>query len=529
MKPDQAFTYDHTPYTSHTHPQTHPDRLAALATLFGMQPQAVENCKILELGCGDGMNIIPMAYGLPQSDVLGIDLSGNAIDRGRKMIKQLQLQNISLQPADIMAFDENLGPFDYIIAHGVFSWVPFDVREKILQICQQNLSPQGVAFISYNAYPGGHMLNMVNDVMRFHTNNTDQPDQKIIQARAILKFIADSVPATADVYGNIFKNNLKTLSEDTPDNNYNCLYHDRLAEINQPFYFHEFMSRARGYNLKYLAEADFKEMQDHLFNPEIRTMLEHLGGGDIIVKEQYLDFLKGRRFRQTLLCHDSVSLERSLQPETMTALYYSCPSKPVGANGQALMLNFEQLLKVENLKFRRPNGYTMTTKHPIPRIALSRLASVWPQRLSLDELLRVTCKYHPEAATDIAPALTEILLSCFSVNVVEAHAYTPSFASAPGDYPTASPLARLQAQTQSRVTNLCHKIFELEGTYGQLLLPLLDGQRHRREIIQEMQTLVRAKGVVLNGKAPAEKSDSELIAEIETEMAYCARHAFLVA
>src|SRR2546423_1022358 len=122
---DQSLTaYDHVLYPSLAHVQTHPDRLATIAALFGMQTAPVEKCRVLELGCGDGTNLISMAYGLPNSEFVGIDAAGRAIAAGNEMIRDLSLHNVRLEQLDLVKFAAEGNPFEYIIAHGVYSWVP---------------------------------------------------------------------------------------------------------------------------------------------------------------------------------------------------------------------------------------------------------------------------------------------------------------------------------------------------------------------------------------------------------------------
>src|SRR5262245_10234755 len=122
-------TYDEMPYDSYPYIQTHPSRLAVIATLFGMNPPAVEKCRVLELGCASGGNLIPMAEMLPASEFVGVDLSGRQIADGQRIVDALGLSNITLRHASILDVDESYGPFDYVICHGVFSWVPDQVRE----------------------------------------------------------------------------------------------------------------------------------------------------------------------------------------------------------------------------------------------------------------------------------------------------------------------------------------------------------------------------------------------------------------
>jgi cyclopropane fatty-acyl-phospholipid synthase-like methyltransferase len=73
--------YDVVRYPGHAFPQTHPDRLAALAVLFGLDAPPPAGCRLLEIGCGDGGNLLPMAVGLPHATVVGFDTSARS--RGR--------------------------------------------------------------------------------------------------------------------------------------------------------------------------------------------------------------------------------------------------------------------------------------------------------------------------------------------------------------------------------------------------------------------------------------------------------------
>jgi len=110
--------YDEVLYPGLAHFETHPDRLATTAALFGMQTAPLEKCRVLELGCGDGTNLISMAYGLPESEFVGID-AARAIAAGNQMIEDLALKNVRLQQLDLMDFKTDTATFDFIIAHGV--------------------------------------------------------------------------------------------------------------------------------------------------------------------------------------------------------------------------------------------------------------------------------------------------------------------------------------------------------------------------------------------------------------------------
>jgi SAM-dependent methyltransferase len=223
--------YDEVLYPAQTFPQTHPNRLATIAFLRGMEPAQVNRCRVLELGCGVGSNLIGMAFQLPESQFIGLDLARRPIASGQTFVRELGLGNIALHSIDVCeANPERFGRFDFIIAHGLYSWVPQPVRERILAICREMLEPQGVAYISYNAYPGNHMRDLVRGMMRFHTAGFENPIDKVGQARGLLKFLAGSTRKSDYYYAAIqaqFERTLKYVDE--------AFFHDDLSEVNQPF------------------------------------------------------------------------------------------------------------------------------------------------------------------------------------------------------------------------------------------------------------------------------------------------------
>jgi SAM-dependent methyltransferase len=229
-------SYDEVPYDSHPFVQTHPDRLATVATLFGLRPQPIEQCRVLELGCAAGGNIVPIADELRESEFVGIDLSRRQIEDGKQLVEKLGLTNVDLRHASIMDVDESYGKFDYVICHGVFSWVPNAVQDKIFEICSQQMKPQGVAYISYNTYPGWHMRGMIRDMMRYHAERFSTAKIRTRQARALLDFLAQSVKQPESAYTRLLQQELSTLRNQAD----HYLVHEHLEEVNAPLYFHQF-------------------------------------------------------------------------------------------------------------------------------------------------------------------------------------------------------------------------------------------------------------------------------------------------
>src|SRR3954462_531886 len=227
-------SYDAVPYSVGAFPQTRPDRLATLATLFGIAPAAPARCRVLELGCAAGGNIIPMALADPGSKFVGIDLSARQIADAQATARQLNLSNIDLRAMSITDVGDDFGTFDYILCHGVYSWVPPEVQEKILAICATHLAPNGVAYVSYNCYPGWHARGAIREMLWYHTARFEDPVVRVRAARGLLAFLVRFAPNDRG-YGNLVRQELALLLA-TPDT---YLLHEHLEEYNEPLYFHQ--------------------------------------------------------------------------------------------------------------------------------------------------------------------------------------------------------------------------------------------------------------------------------------------------
>jgi SAM-dependent methyltransferase len=176
--------YAEVPYPGLAFPQSHPDRLATHARLMGMKPAPPERCRMVELGCADGGNLIPMAAALPDSEFLGLDLDPHALAVATERAAALGAANVTFVEAYLATLDPGeLGRFDYVVAHGVYSWVPEQVSERLLALCRAVLERHGVAYISYNALPGGHLRALTWDAMRFHVRALEAPEERVGAAR----------------------------------------------------------------------------------------------------------------------------------------------------------------------------------------------------------------------------------------------------------------------------------------------------------------------------------------------------------
>jgi methyltransferase-like protein/SAM-dependent methyltransferase len=530
-------TYDQIPYPSLSYTQSHPDRLATLATLLGMSPSPIERCRVLELGCASGGNVIPMAYGLPDSKFVGIDISARQIAEGQETVATLGLKNIALKHLDILDVDAGLGQFDYIIAHGVFSWVPRPVQDKILEICKQTLAPNGVAYVSYNTYPGWHMFGIIRDMMLYHTRELTNPQMRATQARVLLDFLAESVPAESSAYGCFLNTYAKFLQGELKGATHkgdSFLLHDELEEVNEPIYFYQFAARAKNHGLQYLGEAEFRTMLDRNFPAQVSETLCAMAKS-VIDLEQYMDFLRNRSFRQTLLCHQDVSLSRTLKPEHLKVFHLASHAQPVVSEPDPHSVTVE--------KFRASDGAILSIDHPVTKAAMLYLAEIWPKAVPFEKLLSTArSRLGPDTVavqddangTRDAQVLGTNMLKAYSYSgkLVELHVHAPHIMLDISERPVASPVARLQATSSSRVTNLRHERVRLDE-FDRYLLQHLDGSHDHAALVEILAAGPVAEGTLLiqqDGK-PVEdaKQVKDILSEgMEKRLCWLARAALLV-
>lgn len=504
-------SYDRVPYPSASQHRTHPDHLAALAILHGLEPAPPECCGVLELGCADGGNLVPMAVEMPESRFVGIDLSPRQIETGRAFVTELGLKNLELHARSILDVNAGLGEFDYIICHGVFSWVARPIQEKILAICRENLAPQGVAYVSYNTYPGWRLRGMVRDMVLFHTRNVDDPQERAGRAFELVRFLAEAAGDEQDAHAVFLRTVRDHFAEYSDRPSY--LIHEYLEETNDPIYFKDMVERAGRRGLQYLTEAD-----PHL--TEIGNLPAGVAEGlqsfasDRIALEQYLDFVLNRTFRRTLFCRAGLQVERTVTPERLRRLYAASAAKPVSPE--------PDLLPGRSESFRNEKGKVFSSSHPLAKSVLVSLAAAWPRALPFEALL--------ESGVD-EDSLADLLASLFWNGVVDLHALPPLCTETISVLPRTSSLARRQARAGLLVTNQRRRVLKLDDPVARFLLLQLDGSRDRASLVRKLEREV-AEGrldLAVEGKPVGpERLPVVLEALLDQHLRKMAEHALLV-
>mgnify|MGYP000128368866 CR=1 FL=1 len=484
--------YDEVPYSSYPFAQTDPARLRSTAYLFGMKDTPVEKARILELGCASGNNILSIASRYPNSECVGIDLSKAQITEGKKRIEELGIKNLKLEQISILDIKPNYGKFDYIICHGVLSWVPDDVQEKILDICKNNLTPNGVAYISYNTMPGWSSVKALREMMLYHTSNFPGASDKAFQARALLQFMHQGSKAlNKNFYTDLIENELSVLSNQSDW----YLLHDHLEENNKPYYFHEFMDMAANNNLQYLADTELSTM--FVGNLPEETMKILNTSNDLVRSEQYMDFITNRRFRCTILCSAEQQLNRNLTVSHIANKYFTSRFHlPDDINDYIYAHG-------KTINFQAPGNLIFTTSEPEIIAALTILSQQRQKPMHMDDICKAVTELLTSKSIPVKDNLKEFLATHFLRNIftsgIVMHMDEGLHCKFVSEKPKAFELAVYQSQKQPWITNLLHETLQINDL-DRALLPLLNGKNDVNAIAKKLMPLFANNTLSMNIK-----------------------------
>lgn len=477
--------YDATPYTSDAFPQSAPGRLAAIAHVFGLRTPDVPTARVLEIGCAAGGNVIPFAAFHPDAEVIGIDLSPVQIDRARSTATALALDNLEFIAADIAELDlSTLGRFDYVVAHGVYSWVPQEVRDALLASIRSVMSPDGVSYVSYNTHPGWKSKEVVRDAMLLASGASRTPVEKAADAREIVDVLRDVAPADG-VLARVLAE-FQSRDEDFGDA---FLLHDELEAFNAPCYFYEMLGHARRHGLEFVAEARPEAMFATNHGAKVAEYVNRKAGGVQILVEQYLDFITNRAFRESLFTHaeNASRIRYDLAPDRLRSLHLAAWSPPVG--GATVLDHSRQ-------EFVVGDGATLFTNDPGLKAALEALNDRWPWTLSRSELVTEVSRRLTDAGLTAGDRLGDHVDNLIGVLVVQGHAQYRLDALRPEPTVDAGllldePIRRLaglaRPGSEDSLFNLWHETLLL-SPMDRRAFPLLDGTRDRHALVRALRS-----------------------------------------
>lgn len=511
--PSTIESYDAIPYDSTPIRETHPANIALQAALFKLSSPDPRTCRVLELGCASGGNIVPMAFYFPQAEFHGVELSRAQAEAGQGLIATLGLGNIDIRHLDILQA-KDLGQFDYILCHGVYSWAPPPVRERILSLCQESLTAEGVAYISYNTQPGWRLRAVVRDMLLYQVRNTSSPRERLTLARSALDTMEAAFRAQGDPVSQYLCNEIGALRG--RDASY--LYHEYLEEINEPFLFSAFIADAARHGLQYLCETEMHSMFPDTLPDAAAAFVDRFD--DIVEQEQAMDFLSHRTFRQTLLCRAGAAIERELELERFAEFAFYALLTPEETPNLATPCA---------QAFATPDGKRYTLMHPLTKAAVLVLSERHPDALGFRELVDAAAvRVKGECRTQHDHLLGE-LVGLYLRQVIGLSFAPASYFHAVSARPLASRLARAQAAARiGHVATVRHMPMGLDA-FAMRLVAYLDGTRSVDAIVAALERDIVAGELRIEG-APRGAALLGLIrANCERLLQQFARHGVLEA
>jgi SAM-dependent methyltransferase len=379
-------------YPAMSHPLADPAVTAVAARLGGLTTAPPRHARILEIGCASGHNLLPLARRWPHSEWIGIDLASKAVADARQLAAEAGIGNATFHAVDFREFEPDGEPFDFIIAHGVFSWVADEAKLALLEFCRHHLAPAGIATISFNVAAGWAQRLPVVAMVRALQDATGG------ELIATIELLHDAVdPATP--HGVHVRWILEQMLTKGPD----ILPFDDFAPVNDPWPFDQFVLAAAHAGLRWLGESAPAENLPSALGDASRAALAPLAANPLLA-QLAADFAAGRTFRSGVLCRADAPTQPGLTNEGLFDLAVRAgEALPTGADPlaqafyQALAALAPHCVPLRELAATLPDvdrgalarlvfdGITRGLIHP--RIEPLRFDPQPPERPCLDPLL----------------------------------------------------------------------------------------------------------------------------------------------
>lgn len=473
---DRSSAYDAVSYQGAVVPNSSTGHLA-LCSLWPHGPRPLTQRFVLtELGCGDGANLLPLAFYNHEATFIGIDSCAAAIHCVQEGVSRLGLENIHFVQEDVRTLEQSdFRSSDYIIAHGLYSWVPKKARQAILNFCQNSLTPSGLAYISYNAQPEWSMRSLVRDtLLRAPSVREAAVEHQAARAVEVATQLLEDLPSRDYDFGALFAEELARVR----DGNLGYVFHEYLAEINEGFWLRDFVAHAQEHGLDYVADA-----QDFRWEGQIPQALRcSLAERDLdpIEQEEMADLLCHRHFRASILCRTDAPRQSMTPLEILQTAF-------IGTSLCAESDPFD-LTEGKAETFCRDHGAKITLDASITKAAILLLAHQWPEGIRFESLWQRASQFlicHGYGVNSGArEQLLEELIVLYEIGQLDLRLDEPNYRWDIPEYPRAHALARYEAQHREALTSPFHLPVTFEPEALQFVHEL-DGSRSNKELQRE--------------------------------------------
>jgi SAM-dependent methyltransferase len=453
------FAYDEVAYPTPIVPEMNPSRIRAAGILHGFTFPTVASSAVLEIGCGDGYNLLGIAAASPAAHHVGFDLSPLAIARGQTVLTAAALANAELVQGDILTWSRPQQTFDYILCHGVHSWVPPHVQDALLALIAAQLSPGGVAYVSHDALPAASAKLEIKKFLQLVIPAGASPSEKIARARQALPELARHQRPQSRL-----KAQLDSLIAELPLFEDGYFFHDWLSEAYHPVSMQTLASKAATCGLQPIAEAAALDLFEPVASAGLASFAASVGQG--YAGKAYLgDILSGARmFRRTILARtDAPPPSTADFSEISVTLRATVERDPSG------------------VIYRGPDNALFRPSTAAERHILQILADAAPAEVPYVDLLQ----HVPDPQV-----LQRVLTQICAIPVAAAYASEPSYCATPGERPLASPLTReMLSKLDFAATLRLNRLASRQGA-TQMFLGLCDGTRTRAMLAADMSRLL---------------------------------------
>jgi Methyltransferase domain/Predicted methyltransferase regulatory domain len=459
MQDNLLESYDLVPYRHGAIPVSHPARIGAIGRIHGLNCAPPDRCCVLELGCAEAMNLLPLAERFPYSEFVGVDISPVQIATGESAREACGLENARLVCTDLREFEPEPESFDYVIAHGVYSWVSDEVKERMLAICSRALSPEGLAYVSYNTLPGWSLLDGLRKVLREEIVREDQPEAQLRKAREVITALNRSIEGQSGAHAELLRQAFADMLAKPPE----LLFHDELAAINDPRTFTAFTNHAAAHGLQYVAEAHYATMPFEHVPESMRAPLEKLGP-HFLQQQQFMDVVFQRWLRNSLLCGEKASPQRAADARVVRDCALGLRLHPVEAR--------VNLAPGTAMRFADSNHQVMDFQVPAEKALLAVLSQAIPARIPFAHAIGAANRLLVQVnlpAIDNTAEICAFLLRLFTIDALDLVLSGNEGWLRTANSPAPSALMRYQARTGLPVINRWHEPVTVTGEGQQWL------------------------------------------------------------
>jgi SAM-dependent methyltransferase len=304
-------------YTWGFHKELSPTNLAWVSARRGHTPPAADApFSYLELGCGTGLSLNVFAAAHPSASFFGADFNPSHIAHGRRTAEQGGIGNVRFLEKSFaeLAGDSELPEFDYIVLHGVWSWVSAENRQLITTFLRERLKPGGLAYVSYNALPGWSEMVAVRRMLLDVAGRTQGDLEAKIKAavRWLQKFWETQNKEAAS-------RRLRTRIERILKSDVAYLAHEYFNKDWTLFFFEDVVQELRGAKLSWLTTATMEQTEPSFILSRSKLALVR-EVSEPIDREQMRDFLSNAAFRRDVFLKGTPDAALAREPSASPAV-----------------------------------------------------------------------------------------------------------------------------------------------------------------------------------------------------------------